>query len=96
MAALETTLQEPAEQVRKLELERLDHLWFVAYPKAANGDMKALQACVRLMERRAQFQGLDAPKKTELSGFEGGPVQLSILEAVNPHASGESEIPASP
>jgi len=63
MAALEKTIREPADRVRKIELERLDRLWFSAYQRAISGDVKAIQLCLAIMERRAKFQGLDAPSE---------------------------------
>jgi hypothetical protein len=59
MSALKKTLQEPANELRKLEVERLDamlaDLW---ESKKENTDR-----ILRIMERRAKLLGLDAPTK---------------------------------
>lgn len=63
--ALEATLREPADALRTLELERLDNLWEMQFINAQSGDVQALAACMKIMERRAKLIGLDAPIKTD-------------------------------
>ena len=65
--ALAATIQEPCDELRKLELSRLDEMWKTAYKQAMAGEPAAIAACLRILERRAAMQGLDAPKKTELN-----------------------------
>jgi hypothetical protein len=64
-AALKATLQQPADDVRQMELERIDELWFIAYTAARRGDLGAIDRCIRLLRRRADMLGLDAPIKRE-------------------------------
>lgn len=52
--------QEQAEELRTLELERLDALFFAVYRDALAGDTRAVDACLRIMERRARYLNLDA------------------------------------
>lgn len=52
---------EVANEVRRLELERLDEMFSAFYPKAVLGDEGALQACLNIMRQRASLQGLNAP-----------------------------------
>lgn len=59
MAALDKMLSEPAEHVRELELIRLDGLWRVTYKKAKEGDIKSVEAALKIMDRRARLTGLD-------------------------------------
>jgi hypothetical protein len=81
-------VSESAEFVRTLELERLDALTHVAMTKAlATRDMRAVEACLRIQERRSKLLGLDAPAPTqrlEHSGPGGLPLglppQLAMLE----------------
>ncbi|HLC05551.1 MAG TPA: hypothetical protein VJK02_21135 [Anaerolineales bacterium] len=68
---LAATIQEPAKELRTLEVERLDALFDVAYPMALallkqpapdeKIRMQAMDRCLRIMERRARLLGLDAP-----------------------------------
>lgn len=71
--------REPAEELIRLDLERLDAMWGVHYLNAQGGDVQALAACLKLMERRARLLGLDAPEKNALGGLEGAPpVAVSV------------------
>lgn len=63
MAALDDMLREPTEHVRQLELERLDYLWNCLMERVSLGDAHAVNAAVRVMERRARLLGLDAPSR---------------------------------
>ena len=76
MAALKHTLQEPADEVRTLELARLDRLLLGLWPQAAAGNQGAVDRALRIMERRAKLLGLDAPTRQELSGPAGGPIEM--------------------
>ncbi len=73
--ALDAIIREPADSLRILDLERLDVLWQIQYLNAQSGDVQAMAACMKIMERRARLLGLDAPiktdNKTEVSGKEG-------------------------
>ncbi|MFD7922532.1 hypothetical protein ACFV3R_25310 [Streptomyces sp. NPDC059740] len=76
---------------RQQENERLDALLEAAWPRATTPtpvfnrdgeqvgeelDMRAVDTVLRLMDRRAKLNGLDAPVRTELSGPDGGAVPL--------------------
>jgi hypothetical protein len=61
-AALEETLREPAAEVRKLELERLDRLFLVVWARALNGDKEALDRCLHIIRQRAGLEGLNLNK----------------------------------
>ncbi len=62
-SALKKTLQEPADDLRKLELERLDAMLFAIWPSVTKGIQPAIDRALRIMERRAKLLGLDAPVK---------------------------------
>lgn len=62
---LVATLSEPADTVRKLDLERLDGLWRRFYARAGRGSIGAAHVCIRILERRAKLLGLDAPQKLQ-------------------------------
>ena len=59
--ALKATLREPADDVRKLELKRLDMFLQVYMAKALDGHGPSLDRCLAIMERRARLEGIDAP-----------------------------------
>jgi len=56
-----------AEQLRDLELERLDQYLARLQPKIDDGDEKAIATALRVQERRAKLTGLDAPQRTEVT-----------------------------
>lgn len=81
MAALRKTLQEPADEVRKLELERLDELLRSLWPKAQDGNQGAVDRILRIMQRRALLLGLDAPQAVDVtSGGESIGIREVIVE----------------
>jgi len=65
MSALREEIREPAAELRSLDLERMDALWRAQYPAAVAGDVVALNACLRILERRAKLLGLDAKEMPE-------------------------------
>ena len=63
MAALRKTLQEPADELRKLELNRIDVALLGIWKLVRVGHLQAIDRFVKLAERRAKLVGLDAPTK---------------------------------
>jgi hypothetical protein len=60
---------EEASKVRDLELQRLDALYLVAYAEVEEGNVPAIDRCLRIMERRAKLLGLDAAEKVNVNGI---------------------------
>ena len=54
-----------AEELRNLDLERLDKLALAVWPKALQGDIQAINAALAILTRRAKLLGLEAPVKFE-------------------------------
>lgn len=76
---------------RQQENERLDTLLEAVWDKATKPspvfnkereivaeeiDVRAVETVLRLMDRRAKLNGLDMPVKAEVTGADGGPLQL--------------------
>ncbi|MFD5888243.1 hypothetical protein ACFWHQ_19980 [Streptomyces sp. NPDC060334] len=77
-----TELNDDVDEMRALEADRLDRLFFVAYKKAVRDqDLAAIDRTLRIMERRARLLGLDMPTKTEVAGPDGGPVHVANTTA---------------
>lgn len=73
---------ESLDELRTLELERLDALFRAHSPKALKGDDKATNQCLRIMEARRKYVGgLEAPQKVQMdvSSDEQTLAALSIL-----------------
>ncbi len=66
MRALRRTLQEPCDELRRLELERCDALLAGLWPKAKKGHVASVDKVLKVMERRAKLLGLDAPTKIDI------------------------------
>lgn len=64
--ALRSTIQQPADEVRKLEVERLDALLEALWPEALGGNLHAVDRVLMVMQRRASYLGLDAPQKVDV------------------------------
>jgi len=63
--AIKRTMQQPADELRTQEVDRLDRLQVAVWPSAMKGDTRAVLTIIRLMERRARLLGLDKPIKIE-------------------------------
>ena len=68
MSALKKTLQEPADEVRKMELERLDVMMKALWPWLEAGSTPHIAQMLKVMERRAKLLGLDAPAPIDVQG----------------------------
>lgn len=79
MSALTHTLQEPADNLRQIEVARLDKMLLALWPKVLKADVAAIDRALRIAERRARLLGLDAPTRQELTGAEGGPMRHDVV-----------------
>jgi len=76
--ALRKTLQEPADDLRRLEVERLDRMLSAIWPQVVQGNQGGIDRALRIMERRAKLLGLDAPTKTDVTS--GGESLKIVVE----------------
>ncbi len=67
MTALKATIQEPADEVRKLEVARLDAMLLAVWTKVRQGDPAAINSALKIMHRRALLLGLDAPVQARVA-----------------------------
>lgn len=58
-AGMAKLIKEPATDVLTMELARLDAMFLGLWPKARAGNVAAVQQCLRIMERRSRYLGLD-------------------------------------
>lgn len=61
---MKAIVREPAEEVRAMELERLDRLMLAIWPKATGKepDYDATDRVLKIMDRRAKLLGLDSAR----------------------------------
>jgi hypothetical protein len=79
MRALKAALQardESAAEMREMEAQRINAYLLGIYQKATHGDPRAIEVALKLSERMAALFGLDAPVRRELSGPDGGPIEV--------------------
>jgi hypothetical protein len=63
MTALRALTREPAEELRALELARLDDLLAGLWADARRGNVAKVDRVLKVMARRAALLGLDAPQR---------------------------------
>lgn len=72
---------ETADQIRTVEVARLDRMLAVLTPLADEGDLAAMDRILKIQERRAAYLGLDAPK-AQLVAVDGRPDTVRALMAL--------------
>lgn len=68
---------EKLEELRELELQRLDRLLHKLDEKIEAGQLTAMDRALRIMERRARLLGLDAPERRDLTT--GGEAMTGLI-----------------
>ncbi|MBB4893550.1 hypothetical protein FHS39_002581 [Streptomyces olivoverticillatus] len=69
------------EAWRELELAKLDALQKAIWPKAMEGDPRAIEAALKILDRRARMLGLDSAIKLEVLTVDALDAQIQRLEA---------------
>jgi len=65
--ALRALVAEPAAELRALELARLDELLAGLWAEARRGNVAKVDRVLKIMQRRADLLGLDAPQRFSLA-----------------------------
>lgn len=73
MKAFQEVIQEPATEVKSLQVERLNHLLLALWPKAQAGDERAIQTALGVMDRIDRLNGIT----------DGGGTQVTINDHRN-------------
>jgi hypothetical protein len=66
VSALAQVVREPASELVKADLERVDILWRTALTHALQGSARWAEVALRCLERRARMVGYDAPTRSEV------------------------------
>lgn len=77
---LTSVIRETSEEVRAVELARLDGLMVTLWPSARRGDLQAVDRVLKVMERRAKLLGLDAAQKHEIVTSDAVEQEIKRLE----------------
>ncbi len=90
LARLNSKLGDKVEDVRRLELERLDELGEIFFEKVkSKGTAYALEAYLMIMEKRNRLLGLEVKEQTRNLNFDVSKLTNEQLERI---ASGEDPI----
>lgn len=68
-SAMRKTLREPADELRQMEISRLDVALFAIWPAVKRGDLFAIDRFLKICERRSRLLGLDAKQEINLDGM---------------------------
>lgn len=95
MDELRESTRESADQIRSMELQRLDRMLLALEPEAMAGSPKCIEVSLKISERRAKLLGLDSPEVTMNVG-EVSPDRAAQLvrEKFGDHASRKSAFDA--
>ncbi|MDX3205153.1 MULTISPECIES: hypothetical protein [Streptomyces] len=81
LAQRTTDLDKSVEDLRAVEMERLDKLFFVAYRQAVrDGNLGAIDRALRIMERRAKYVPVEISQRLEVTGADGGPLHVETAD----------------
>lgn len=91
--AIDAEAYEEMALMRAQSAARLDMMLFAVLPMARKGDYKSIKAALAIEKRRAELLGLDAPRKFEHTGENGGPIEttgtINIREQWSPQEAAE-------
>lgn len=66
LGALEAFVEEPGEEVRKMEIMRLDSLLQAIWPMCMAGDLEAIDRALKIEQFRAKITGMMMPIKIDI------------------------------
>jgi len=58
--------------------EQLDDLWRRVFAAIAQGDLSQIDRAIRILKRRSELWGLDAPRQHEISGPGGSSIRTDV------------------
>lgn len=70
-----------ADELRHIELMRLDRLQGSFWARALGGDLKAAEFCLKVVTERRKLLGLDAPAQVEVITLDAVDAEIRRLEA---------------
>jgi DNA-binding NarL/FixJ family response regulator len=80
LEALQAQTIEIGASYRELELERIDRMLVALDAQVKKGDTQAVNTSAKLIDMRAKLLGLYAPAKQEITGANGGVLEIRIVE----------------
>lgn len=87
-AAMQATIQEPADEYRNMHRQRLEGVLRAYAPGMMAGDWKAGEVYLAALQQLAKLDGLDAPKRVR---FEESDMETKVREAARKLGINEDE-----
>jgi hypothetical protein len=72
------------DQLRRMEIARLDDVERITWPDALAGDDRARNTILKCIAQRSKLNGLEAPQQVTLSTREGEPVEVNVTHSLDP------------
>ncbi len=66
LRAFGAVIQEPVEELRSLQKERLNHMLLTLWPKVQAGDERAIDTALRVMDKMDRLSGTDAAQQVNV------------------------------
>jgi hypothetical protein len=73
-------LDHDTQELRALELARLDRLQAALWSSALGGDVRAVEVSLKVIDRRCRLLGLDAPTRHEVITLDAIEAEITRLE----------------
>jgi len=87
-ACRKTLAQEPSlavDELRKLDNARAEELFMNLQPRIRKGEVRAVEAGIKILGHAARINGYAAAQRHELTGKDGAPLTLvDLLQAIGP------------
>lgn len=80
-------LRGATEELRALQVARVDRLLAAIWPKALKGDPASITTALRLLDRHAKLMGLDEPSRVSVDAQQLGAEIGDLLNALNQGAA---------
>jgi AraC-like DNA-binding protein len=74
VAAFGELIQEPATEVKSLQVERLNHMLLVLWPKINQGDERAIDTSLRIMDKMDRLMGTEAASTVDVNVHQQGAI----------------------
>lgn len=84
MNACKRIVRADVEELRNTEIDRLDLAQGALWSRVMRGEVPAVMAVLRIMERRARLLGLDQPTKSqiEVTNYDGNTIDAEVQRLV--------------
>ena len=79
-----------AEAFRKLDTERCEDMYLSLQPGIRKGDPRSVEVGVKVLAHKAEINGYQAPARIEMTGKQGGPLEIETFRKLCEEAEGKA------